>query len=141
MKHDKLRSIAHNIADSFASGIGLLVGVYEMDAFEEARNSEEGFITVDFLNGRIQGGCPSASLAKAVALYRDALPDLCERQGASISNFRALTARFSVSAYGKRVQVIVEDENGRSSTDEYVGIPLKRVRILDSLGRVRPKRN
>jgi hypothetical protein len=31
MKHDDLRSIGHNIAHSLASGIGLMIGVYNMD--------------------------------------------------------------------------------------------------------------
>ena len=37
MKFDELRSIGHNIADSLASGIGLLIGYYQMDIFGEAR--------------------------------------------------------------------------------------------------------
>ena len=36
MKHDELRSIGHNIADSLASGCGLMIGVYDMDIFGEA---------------------------------------------------------------------------------------------------------
>ena len=68
MKHDQLRSIAHNIADSLASGIGLLIGVYEMDIFGEASTSKQGFITVDFLNGTTAGGTASDSLMKAIQL-------------------------------------------------------------------------
>ncbi len=33
MKHAVLKSVAHNIADSLASGIGLMIGIYEMDVF------------------------------------------------------------------------------------------------------------
>ncbi len=51
MKHAVLTSVAHNIADSLASGIGLMIGVYEMDIFGEAAHSSEGFIEVDFLTG------------------------------------------------------------------------------------------
>jgi hypothetical protein len=141
MKHDELRSIGHNIADSLASGIGLLVGVYDMDVFGEAGRSPEGFITVDFLNGTAVGGRHSVSLAKAIGLYREALPELCERHGVSVSSFRELTARYSIDALGRQVIVVVEDKNGRRSTDKYVGTPLRYVKTVDSLGRVRTKRN
>jgi hypothetical protein len=47
MKFDELRSIAHNIADSLASGNGFLIGVYDMHLFGEASQSPEGFMTVD----------------------------------------------------------------------------------------------
>lgn len=53
MKFDELTSIGHNIADSLASGIGLLVGVYEMDVFGEARRSPEPCIVVDFVSGTV----------------------------------------------------------------------------------------
>jgi hypothetical protein len=46
-----IKAIGHHLADSFASGIGLLVGYHAMDVFAEAAASEEGFILVDFLNG------------------------------------------------------------------------------------------
>jgi hypothetical protein len=58
MKFDELRSIGHNIADSLASGIGLLIGFYDMNIFHEAHRSREGFITVDFLTGKTSGGSP-----------------------------------------------------------------------------------
>ena len=72
MKFDQLRSIGHNIADSLASGAGLMVGFYEMDVFGEAARSSEGFIEVDFLAGISSGGSASPYLARAVELYRDA---------------------------------------------------------------------
>ena len=140
MKHDELRSIGHNLADSLASGVGFLIGMYATDVFGEARKNPAGFLIVDFLNGTIQGRA-SASLAKAVSLYRDTLPLLCEKHGASVSYFRELAARYSVDAIGPRVLVTVEDQNGRRSTDEYVGAPLRHVKITDSLGRIRTQRN
>ena len=36
MKFDQLRAIGHNIADSLAGGMGLLIGVYRTDIFDEA---------------------------------------------------------------------------------------------------------
>ncbi len=118
MKFDGLRSIGHNIADSLASGIGLLIGVYEMDIFGEARRSREGFITVDFLTGTSAGAKPSRSLARAVALYGKALPGLCRRHGTSVAAFRTLTARYSTDRFNRRYVVTVEDHQGRCAVDD-----------------------
>jgi hypothetical protein len=139
MKHSQLRSIAHNIADSLASGIGLPIGVWMTNIFGEARRSPEGFITVNFLNGEIVGGKASGSLSRAVRRYSEALPDLCQKQGATVSHFRKLTARYSADLH-RRVLVTIEDQNGRRSTDAYLGNPLGRVKTVDKLGRVRTKR-
>jgi hypothetical protein len=139
MKHDDLRSIAHNITDSLASGCGLMIGVYDMDVFGEAAKSREGLIKVDFLNGAIIEGQASPSLAKAVQLYSQALRGQCENQGASVSSFRELTAEFFRGALATCVHVTVEDQNGRRTTDEYAGTPLRRIKVLDNLGRIRPK--
>jgi hypothetical protein len=140
MKFDQLRSIGHNVADSLASGIGLLIGVYEMDVFGEAGRSPEGFIEVDFLTGTSSGADPSPYLARALILYSEALNSLCEKHGTSASAFRQLNARYSVDTASRRFSVTVEDHNGRRSTDEYIGSPGKRIRLLDPLGRVRTKR-
>ena len=140
MKFDDLRSIGHNIADSLASGTGLLVGCYETDVFGEARRSPERSVVVDFLRRRPSEGMVSPSLAHAIARYRKALPGLCERYGGSASMFRELTARYSTDAFGPRFAVTVEDYRGRRAVDEHVGVPGRRVRVLDRLGRVRRER-
>ncbi|HKA74537.1 MAG TPA: hypothetical protein VKE26_22240 [Xanthobacteraceae bacterium] len=140
MKFDELRSISHNIADSLASGVGLLVGVYGTDIFKEVSGSPEGFITVNFLTGTSTGGKVSPLLASAICKYRDALPVLCRKHGASSTVFRELTARYSIDMAGsRRVVVTIENNKGRRSIDEYVGAPGRRVRVLDHLGRVRRK--
>jgi hypothetical protein len=139
MKHNELRCIAHNIADSLASGIGLLIGVYEMDVFREAARTAERFIKVDFLTGRISGGRPSEGLAKAAILYCEALPRLCAKHGISASAFRELTACYYGNGLRTRFLVTIEDEAGRRSSTEYGDTPGQRVKILDSLGRLRPK--
>lgn len=144
MKHDELRSIAHNLADSFASGIGLLVGLYETDVFGEAGRSPSGLISIDFLTGTISGCQPSQSLAEAVARYREALPELCQKHETSVDAFRELTVRYSAGRSaedisGRRFVVTIEDQTGRRSSTEYGGLPGQRLKILDSLGRLRPK--
>jgi hypothetical protein len=141
MKHDDLRSIAHNIADSLASGMGFLIGLYEMNVFREAADSPKGRLTVDFLHGIAIDGNASPSLSKALLHYRDALPALCERHGISASAFRELTVQYFVAGiYGRRFLVTVEDQAGRRSVDEYEGIPGRRVMGVDHLGRLRRKR-
>ena len=140
MKFDQLRSIAHNIADSLASGVGLPIGVYLTNIFDEATVTPEGFITIDFLTGSTSGGRPSPSLDGAIVLYRDALVDLCREHGTAPSAFRQLNARYSVDEQGgARFAVTIEDCRGRHITDEYEGLGGRRVRVLDQLGRIRPK--
>lgn len=139
MKHNQLRSIGHNIADSMASGTGLLIGFYIMNIFSHANESQNKYITIDFLNGIIEEDYSSDSLINAVKLYHKVLPDLCQKQGCSITDFRKLTARYSSDRLNNCVSITIEDKNGRCSTDEYCGSPLKRLRILDTLGRIRKK--
>ncbi len=140
MKFGELRSIGHNIADSVASGIGLLIGVYQMDVFEEAQRSPEAYIEVDFLKGVVTGGRPSRSLKRAISLYTQILPSFCMKHGCSVTAFRSLSARFSADPIGKKFEVSVEDQRGRRVTDEFIGSPGKYIRILDAGGRVRRKR-
>ena len=157
MKFGELKSIAHNISDSLASGDGLLIGVFEMDVFGEAARAPEGFVDVDFLTGRTSartapaqtrwrrwlanlkawasGGSPSPDLAKAIALYAKALPELCAKHGATSAAFRQLSTRYYASSV---FEVTIEDQRGRRSVDTYAGRPGRRALTLDALGRVRP---
>src|SRR4029077_16209996 len=112
MKFDELRSIAHNISDSLASGDSALVHEYQLDIFGEAGRSPEGFITVDFLAGTSVGGRPSSLLARAIERLRVALVDLCRKHGTSPSLFRELSARYSIDAYGPRFLVTLTDDQG-----------------------------
>jgi hypothetical protein len=141
MKFDELRSIGHNIAASLASGMGLLVGVYEIDVFGEAHRSPGRCIIVDFLSGEVLEGKASPSLTRAVALYGKALPDLCRKHRGSHTMLRELSARYSVDTHGPRFVVTVEDYRGLRAVDEYSGVSGSRIRILDHLGRVRRKRD
>lgn len=140
MKLGTLKAVGHNIADSLASGVGLMIGVHQTEIFGEAAATPEGYIEVDFLTGEASGGRPSPSLEHAIGSYAAALPDFCRRHGADISDFRQLSARFSGTGY-RRFAVSIEDRQGRRSTDEYAGIPGKRVKVPDALGRLRPKRS
>jgi hypothetical protein len=120
MKFGELKSIGHNVAHSLASGIGLLIGVYDFDIFEDAVVAPDGFITVDLLDGSVTGATPSPRLAHVTVLYWDALPRLCLRHGVDVAAFATLTVRFGTdSRYGRHFTVTVEDRNGRRSTDRY----------------------
>jgi hypothetical protein len=119
--------------------MGLMIGHYEMDVYGEGQRSPKGAITVDFLQGTVIEGEPSASLAAAVALYRDALERLCSKAGGSVTEFAEAKARFCSDALSQRFTVTVESQDGRRSTTEYAGTPGKRVKKLDALGRLRPK--
>jgi hypothetical protein len=139
MKHDQLRSIGHNLADSLASGLCLIIGHYSTDIYGEAARSEAGALTVDFLAGRVIDGKVSPSLEEAVALFQKALPDFCSKNGASPDDFRELSACFFAHPVGQAFHVTVEDSSGRRSVTEYWGNPGARPKGLDDLGRIRRK--
>jgi len=129
MKLGILKAIGHNISDSLASGIGLMIGYYAMDVFAEAAGEPEGFVVVNFLAGTASGSTVSADFRKAVAFYREALPSFCAKHGVELTDFARLEARFGTDrVYGRHFTVTVQGEDGKQSTDQYVGIPGKRFR-------------
>ena len=140
MKIGILRAISHNIADSLGCGIGLLIGVYGMNVFAEARRSPGRAICIDFLTGTATRGKVSPPLAAAIAKYRDVLPVLCAKSGASIEDFRTLTACYSSETFNRRIVVRVRDRRGRCYVDEYIGTPARHVKVLDPRGRIRTRR-
>jgi hypothetical protein len=140
MKIGTLRAIAHNVADSLGSGCGLLVGVYDMNVFGEAKKSPGGVIAIDFLAAKAIQGKVSRTLASAIAKYRAALPDLCAKHDASIEDFRTLTALYSGDLFDRRIVVTVRDRIGRCYVDEYIGTPARHIKVTDHLGRIRTKR-
>lgn len=135
MKHGRLCAIGHNLADSLMSGC-FVVGYCYVDMFGEARASG-GVIEVDFLNGSISRGSGSEDLRNVLKLFAENLPSFCARNGAQVADFETLTASYFTTALGDRVSLSVADRAGKKSISEYVGWPLKRVRTLDHLRRVR----
>ena len=136
MKHDQLRSIAHNLADSLASNC-FIIGYAYIDIIAESTANADGEIVVDFLTGKIVGQA-SPELHEVMASFAKVIPDFCVRNGVDSSDISELTAKFSTDVMGLTTEVSVVDRKGRRTTDKYVGIPLKRPRVLDDLGRVRP---
>jgi hypothetical protein len=128
MKLGELKSLGHNIADSLASGMGLLIGVYQMDVFAEAASEEEGFVVVDFIAGSTSGTNVSAGFRKAVCLYREQLPKLCAKHGIEPSELTTLVARYGTDpVHGEHFTVTVEGINGKRSVDRYLGVPGRRM--------------
>ncbi len=136
MKHDHLCAIGHNIADSLASGMCFVIGIWSLDVFGEAA-AGDGVIEVDFLHGRIVHGACSENLRKAVTRFANVLPGFCLVNGADVANFEALAASFDATALPYRVSLKIADRSGRHSVTEYSGLPLTRLRVLDPLGRIR----
>lgn len=139
MKQAEVRAIVHNVADSLASGIGLLIGYYETDVFGEASRSEGGSLLIDLLEGRVTKGTASESLSKAVSLYREAFEELCTKAGCSVDELCEATVRYWSDTIDRRFDITIEDSKGRRSTTEYVGVPGRRRKVMDGMGRVRPK--
>lgn len=141
MKHTELRAIVHNIADSLASGLCFVVGHYEADVFGEASRSPNGSLTIDFLSATVVEGTASPHLCKGVVLLRGALLRLCHEAGGSATELREARVRFWSDRLNRRFEVTIEDDRGRRSITEYAGIPGKRIKVMDALGRLRPKRS
>jgi hypothetical protein len=94
-------------------------------------------MVVDFITGCTSGATPSEYLSHAIRLYAEALPDLCERHGAHVSDFETLTARYGSQGLQREFMVTIKDRRGRETHNRYVGVPGKRPRILDPQGRIR----
>ena len=123
MRFGTLRSIAHNLGDSISTGLGLPIGLYGYDIFEEAKNSAKGFIEIDFIDGAIRGAMPSSVLSDALLQYTRWLHTLAAKHGATINHFARLTLRFAdAGAYGRHFVATVSDHRGRSDSTVYDGM-------------------
>jgi hypothetical protein len=128
MKHGELVAIAHNLADSMSSGIGLMIGFHPMNIYHEAAKSPDGHITIDMLTGAISGGPVSPDLKDAFEQYRVVMPQHLARHGAEVEDFAELVIRFSVARRLPHFRLTVRDQRGKQSVTEYAGNPAKRVR-------------
>jgi hypothetical protein len=127
MKIGELASFGHNLADSLASGICFMVGIYSVDIHGEAAASPEGHIFVDFLTASTSGAPMSPGLARAIRSYSEMLPELARSHGLDASEIKVLCARFGTDPVaGPHFVVTVETSDGRKSVDQYVGSPGRR---------------
>jgi hypothetical protein len=79
MKFGELRSIAHNIADSLPSGIGLLIGFYDMNIFHRGRPSRSRTRPMVRPKPKVAGGdarCCGRALLGPKSLLRSGWEDL-----------------------------------------------------------------
>ena len=103
----------------------------------EAQANADGEIGVNFLNGTIVGkGSPE--LRNVVADFAEVLPEFCTKNGVDSTDYCELTAKFSTNFQGLRAEITVLDRMGKRTVDVFFGIPLKRPRVVDHLGRLRP---
>lgn len=127
MKIGELASFGHNVADSLASGICFMVGIYSADIYGEATASPEGHIVVDFLTGSTSGSPVSTELKHTIQKYTEMLPELATRHGLSAVEIKVLSARFGTDPVaGPHFLVTMEASDGRRSIDQYTGIPGRR---------------
>jgi hypothetical protein len=127
MKIGELASFGHNIADSLASGICFMVGIYSADIHGEAAASPEGHIDVDFLTGSTSGSPVSAELKRTIQAYTEMLPELASRHNLDANEIKVLSARFGTDPVaGPHFLVTVQASDGRRSVDQYAGLPGKR---------------
>ena len=129
MKIGALASFGHNIADSLASGMCFMVGIYSAYIHREAAASPQGYIAVDFITGSTSGSPVSKELRQAILAFSTQLPELAHKHGLKFSEIQTLSARFGTDpAVGRHFQVTVETLDGKKSIDHYVGLPGKRYR-------------
>ena len=129
----------HNFVDSLVSGWSNAVDPCLGADFASAVFAEGGKTEIDFLNVRVLSGRDPVQLEVLLAGIRANLPDFCRRHDTHVTAFRVLSGTFEPSPYGHRVRLTVEGHDRRRSTVEYAGLPLRRVQVLDGLGRRRPK--
>lgn len=129
MKHDILHSIAHNFVDSYQNGNGFLIGIFGMDVHGEAAKSDDGYLAVDFLTGRVQGGTMSQSLSRATDLYREQLPEFLEKHGAAIADLTVFRAKFWVEGNLRHCSIEIGDGRGKVSERLYANNPLQRIKL------------
>ena len=114
-----------------------MIGYHPVDVFDEAASSKDGVIEVDFILGQIVRGKASENLKSAVARFAEVLPKFCQDNCVMAAEFETLSAVFSAKTGGQQALITVKDRTGHLSTTEYEGVPLKRRRVLDGLGRIR----
>ncbi|MBT8457156.1 MAG: hypothetical protein HKO95_17730 [Rhodobacteraceae bacterium] len=140
MKHSELHAIAHNFADSLASGQGFVVGHYPTDVFADASSNPGRFLVVDFLTGQLDEGTASDQLLHALPVFRNEFKNFCQKHCASTSDFKEFKTRFEAGYLGATYTVTITDVRGRRSAIEYKGFPGKRTKMLDDQRRVVPNK-
>ena len=136
MKHKVLRSVVHDLAASLTSAYSFLTDNVNIDVIEEAGKSPDGRLTVDFLKGSIIEGGATVSLRQAVDRLQLEFVKRCRLLGANLSDVKEARVAFLRTGH---FLVSVTDAAGRRSTTEYSAWSGQRTKVIDELGRLRPK--
>lgn len=139
MKHGQLRSIAHSLAASLASGVSLITGFYDLDLYGDARNSPDGKLSIDLLKGKIMDGNPSPQLIAAVSSLGPEFHRLCEAEKISPKDCRSAKAYFYAYLNREGFTLVVEDTTGKVTETDYEGSSAQRAFERDALERNRRK--
>jgi hypothetical protein len=140
MKQGQLHAIAHNLADSIASGCSLLLDVYGFSIGAQLAKSPTGRIVIDCLHPRLIEGELTNDMRELIAAIPYGLTRLCEDEHGTRDDFSELHLVFSANHLAMEVEIIVGG-NGRAATSRlFTGRPLKRKRVLDKSGRLRRTR-
>ncbi len=137
MKQGQRQAIAHNIADSIASGCSLLLGEYDLPIRHWLATAPDGRIVLDCLAGRVMEGPAKPALEQLAKRLPDAVIALCAKENGSAQDFDALVVTLGSDALGVMAETTVRSPSGNETVDHYVGRPLRRRRMLDAAGRKR----
>ena len=140
MKHSKLHSVAHNLADSLSGGLSFIVPNYVLHTYvyAEAAATPEGYVVIDVLSGKMTGAFPGGDLEQTAPLVANAFPAFCAKHGVDHADYKECLVRFNARLAGNSFTVTITDRMGRRSAREYNGSQGGRLRTLDALSRLRP---
>lgn len=133
MKFGELKSVAHNLGHSISSGIGLMIDIFDLDVYGDARNSPSGAIEVDFIRGRISGN-PSRKTESGLREYiARGWPELCEKHKVDLTDFSELVISFDqMGSY----TVTVQSQDGRGHVQDFERYDGKRTTRKSRLDRL-----
>ncbi len=139
MKHSKLHSVAHNLADSLSGGLSFIVPNYVLhtSVYAEAAATPEGYVVMDVLSGKLTGAYPGGDLEHAASLVANAFPAFCAKHGVDHADYQECLVSFNARLAGNSFTITITDRMGRRSAREYSGRQGGRLRTLDALGRQR----
>lgn len=146
MKHAHLRAAAHNMADSISSECSFLGFDLTFPLWDFVDDSPQRRLRVDLLSGKIlTAAAPVDRMRSFFESFASVVPEILAQHRCDPRRVAALEVEFRRSADAlpsrREVLVMVEQADGRKSTDRYVGNPLRRARRVDALGRIRRERN
>ncbi|NPD15307.1 hypothetical protein HOY34_08860 [Xinfangfangia sp. D13-10-4-6] len=139
MRMSDVRSVAHSVADSIVGGMSFLTTFYDLNVYKDAAQSQDGVLTIDFLNGKVVQGTPSAYLSSAMPHIIEAFDRLSRAKGFGRSDWRTVMAEFHADPVMPGFTLIIEDSSGKVAKTDYEGVPARRALEIDPLGRVRRK--